>query len=319
MKRFLQNAVEFIRAAFTENVGLKAIALAFAIGLFVYLEGINDEQQKTVPVNVILLMPRESARRDLVTQIPATIQVTLRGSARALDRLIQTGVPPVEVDLRDGERESIVFDKNMFQFGPGIEVMIIEPNSIRLEWQDVIDRRIPVQASITGQPAKGFMVKGEPEVEPTEITVRGPTSLVEVMQFARVAPFDVSGLTEARTRRLAIDAPPNRVKYLGPQNATVRVMIARRTEIQKFRERPVEIVGLHAAVANPRTVDVNVEGPPEVVRALRPEQVVPRADLTKLPGFAENKEKRGSVDVKVTVELASAEVEVQPPIVTVKW
>ena len=82
-------------------------------------------------------------------------------------------------------------------------------------------RQIPVQASITGKPAEGFVVKGEPEVDPQQMTVRGPVSLVETMQFVRLAAFDVSGLTEGVYRRpIAMDAPPNRISYIGPKNAT---------------------------------------------------------------------------------------------------
>ena len=46
-------------------------------------------------------------------------------------------------------------------------------------------------------------MRGEPDVDPTQITVRGPVSVVEVMQFARLSAFDVSGLsgqTQRRTR-----------------------------------------------------------------------------------------------------------------------
>ena len=51
------------------------------------------------------------------------------------------------------------------------------------------------------------------------------------------------------------------------------------------------------------------------MRAVRPEQVVPRADLSKVP----NLKRHGSAVVKLTVELGHAEAELQPPSVTVKW
>jgi len=74
-----------------------------------------------------------------------------------------------------------------------------------------------------------------------------------------------------------------------------------------------------SGVVTPRTVDVTVVGPPEVVRALRPEQVVPRADLTRVPGLDVKNMKHGSATLKVVVDLAHAEAEVQPPSVNVKW
>ena len=69
-------------------------------------------------------------------------------------------------------------------------------------------------------------------------------------------------------------------------------------------------------MVSPRLVSVTVIGPPEVVQALKPEQVVPRADLGKI----DLKEQRhGSVVSGITVELGGAEAKVQPPSVTVKW
>jgi YbbR domain-containing protein len=309
--------LEFLRDAFTQNLGLKALSLAFAVGLFAYLQKQEDLQSRTVAVGLSLFRPSEESPRELMTQLPATIHVTLRGPARVIDRLIQSGMQPLTIDLRSGERESISFEPSMFSLPHEAQITLIDPPSLELEWEDVITRQIPVQASITGQPAEGYVVRGGPEVEPRHITARGPVSVVEVLQFARLAAFDVSGLSEgAHKRRLSIDAPPTRVRYLGPAAATVTVTVARRLSERVFAERPVEVIGPASALVVPRSVEVTVIGPPEVVQALKPEQVVPRADLSKI----DLKEQRhGSSVAAVSVELGGAEAKVQPPSVTVKW
>lgn len=312
---------KWLRDATSENIGLKALALAFSIGLFAYLHGQQDVQQRTIPVSVVALMPLESQKRELMTPIPASIHVTLRGTTRAIDSLIQTGIPAVELDLRDGEKKQAVFRAKMFSVPRGVEVLVIDPPSIELEWQDVVTREIPLQSSITGKPAEGFVVKGEPAVDPKTVSVEGPESVVEVMQFARLAAFDVSGLTEGTyTRRIAIDAPPNRVGYLGRErDAKVTVTITRRVTEQKFDRRPVQVVGVANGRTEPKTVEVRVIGPPEVVRALRADQVVPRADLRSVKGLNLDEQKHGSVSVPVEVDLAQADAVVQPPSVLVKW
>ena len=308
------------REAFTENLGLKALSLAFAVGLFAFLYGQQDEQQRTVPVALSLRPPAEDSARELMTQLPPTIHVTLRGPARVIDRLVQSGMPPITIDLRSGERETIGFEEKMFSLPPDTHVSIIDPPSLELEWEDVIARQIPVQASITGQPAEGYVVKGEPEVDPKQITARGPSSLVEVLQFARLSAFEVSGLSQGvHRRRIALDAPPTRVRYLGPAAATVTVTVARRMSEASFPGRPVEVIGLTSGVVSPRSVDVTVTGPPEVVQALRAEQVVPRANLLGVQGIDLRELRHGSLVVPVVVELAGATAQVQPPSVTVKW
>jgi hypothetical protein len=130
----------------------------------------------------------------------------------------------------------------------------------------------------------------------------------------------VQGLSQGvHRRRLALDAPPTRVRYLGPPAATVSVTIARRVSEASFPGRPVELVGPPAGVVAPRAVDVNVVGPPEIVQALRAEQVVPRANLLAVPGLDLKEQRHGSAVVPVVVELEGAEARVQPPSVTVKW
>jgi YbbR domain-containing protein len=310
----------FLKEAFTENVGLKVLSLSFALGLFAFVYGQQDEQLRTVPVAVVLRPPAEGSDRELMTQIPADIHVTLRGSARAIDRLIQEGMPPIEVDLRQGNKEQITFEESMFQLPPDTKITIIDPPSIDLDWEDIVSRQLPIQASISGQPASGYVVKGEPEVDPQQITVRGPRSLVEVMQSGRPSPFDVSGLSEGvHRRRIALDTPPARVKWIGPSSVSVAVTIGRRLAEARFENRPVEVVGVTGAFTAPRTVDVSVFGPPEVVRALKADQVVPRADLKSVAGLDLKEQRHGSVVVKLAVELMHAEVEIQPPSVNVRW
>jgi YbbR domain-containing protein len=319
MTQILAVVLAWLRDAFTEHLSLKALSLAFAVGLFAYLHGQEDVQDRTIPVGLVMRMPQEGANRELMTQVRPSVHVTVRGSARSMDGLVQAGVPPVELDLRDGRTKTVVFERSMFLLPPGIEIRIIDPPNIALEWQDIVTREIPLQASITGKPAEGFVVKGEPEVDPRQATVRGPISLVEVVQFARLAAFDVSGLTEGTyRRRLAIDVPPNRITYLAAQSATVTVTIARRVTEAKFSALPVEVVGIPRAIANPRTVNVTVIGPPEIVHALRAEQIVPRADLSTLPLDPEAR-RHGSTTVKLTVDVAHAEADIQPPSVAVRW
>ena len=258
--------------------------------------------------------------RELMTAIPPNIHLTLRGPARALDRAAQEGLLPIELDLRQGNREQIVFDPRQFKLPPDLKVSIIDPPSIDLDWEDVVVREIPVQASISGQPAAGYVVKGEPEPDPATLAARGPRSLVEVVQSARLAPFDVSGLSEGvHRRRIALDGPPPRVKFIGPSSVNVTVTIARRLAEVHFDSRPVEIAGVASATSTPRTVNVVVYGPPEVVHSLKPDQVVPRADLSKLQGLDLKEQRHGAAVVKLSVELTRAEVEIQPPSVNVKW
>lgn len=309
----------WLQSSFTKNLGLKALAMAMALGFFGYIHSKEDIRQRTIPVSVISLPP-EDGGKELMTKIPATIQITLSGSTRSMTQLIEEGLAPVEVDLRDGGKQSVTFERSMFSLPDEVELLAVVPPRLELEWEQVITRQVPLQASFTGHPAEGHVVRGEPVVQPQRVTVKGPVSRVEVMQFARLAPFDVSGLTEGRfPRRLAIDPPPEQVRFLGSQAATITVEVVRRRSERVFTSRPVEVVGPPRGVVVPRTVDVTVTGPPEVVKALREEQIVPQANL-EFAGAWKSDIPHGSATIAVTVLLAGGvQAETQPPSVTVRW
>jgi hypothetical protein len=310
----------WLRAALTENAALKAVAFAVALALFVVQHGQQDQQERTIQVGLVWRVPPEDAMRVLMTPRRPSVDATLRGTGRAVNQLLETGVTPIELDLRDGQKKTVPFEPRMFSLPAGVEIVLIDPPSLELEWQDVVTREIPLQASITGQPRDEYTVKGKPVVEPERITVKGPQSLVETLQYARLAAFDVTGLTEGVYRRpVSIDPPPEPMRWVEAPNAWVTVTIARRVTEAKFAKLPVEVVGVPGGKPVPRTVDVTVIGPPEVVRALRAEQIVPRVDVSKAPGIDLATQKHGSATLPVNVSLAHADTEIQPPVVTVKW
>ncbi len=319
LPNFVVALLAFLKSSFTENLGLKALSLMFAVALFAFQRGQVTDQARTIPVGVVVRLPREAAKRELITTIPASIHVTLRGTTRAIDRLIQDGLVPIELDLRDGQKDRITFDASMLSLPPDVETQIFDPTSIKLEWDDVIRREIPIQASITGKPAEGYVVEGEPEVDPEKITVEGPRRPVETLQFARLAAFDVSGLKHGTYRRqIELDEPNNRIRYVGAPLASVVVTIATPVNNREFEELPVEVIGIATARTKPKLVRVSVSGPPDVVKALRKEEVLPRVDLTQA-GIDFKEEKHGSTMLPVIVELTDAEATVQPPRVKVEW
>ena len=166
--------------------------------------------------------------------------------------------------------------------------------------------------------APGYIVQGV-KAEPKNILVQGPDSLVQVIQFVRMAAFDVSGKTDGIYRhRLKLDPPGQRLQYLGPDTATVEVVIARQLVQRKFAKRNVVALGPGRMKTEPGSVDVTVTGPPEVINGLRDEMVVPRVDIAAAPPELRD-QRHGSAVLPVRVDLGGAEIEIQPPTVSVIW
>src|SRR5262245_47572139 len=141
-------------------------------------------------------MPPDSANRQLMTQLPTEVGITLKGSRAQLDDIHADDLGSVRLDLRSARDQRIDLDQAMFNVPAGVTVEQIIPSSISVRWDDVVTRGIPVQVPRTGDPAPGFFLKGVITADPLEISARGPRSTLDLIQVARTAPFDVGGLTE---------------------------------------------------------------------------------------------------------------------------
>jgi len=299
-----------VTSLFTENVNLKLVSLAFALALYSLVHG-SQEAQRSLLLSVVALTPPQTSNRELVTPIPPEIRVTVRGARQTLDDLHADDIQ-VQLDLRGGTEARLTFEPSMIPVPPGIKVEQIDPPEIDLKWEDRIERDVPVQVGIVGTPATGFVVKGVPVATPGAVSARGPKSEVTVLQHARADAFDVTGLTEgAYTRQLAIDRPPVRVSYDEP-SVSATLQIAREVIERPLTKIPVVVLGRPGAKAQPPDVDVRLSCPPEVVRALRPEQILPRVQVTSTADH-------GSDALPVELTIDQCAVHVTPTSIIVRW
>src|SRR5882724_3708799 len=255
----LRNINARIWDALAENIGLKVLSFAFALGLYTFIHGAQDAQ-RTLPVDVVATTPPESAHRVLLTPLPPIVRVTVRGPRTILDEMKADDLGSIQLDLRTGKIDHINFDPAAVHLPPGVRAEQIDPPSLALRWEDEIIREVPVHASITGQPAPGFVVKGAPQAEPAMVRAMGPRSLVDVVQFARAEALDVTGSAKEGTydRVLPLDRPPARVQF-ETQTVTVRVEIAREELQRVFIKVPVQRVGVARGTVTPPEIDVKIE------------------------------------------------------------
>lgn len=302
-----------LKVAFTANIGLKAVSFAAALVLVAYQRSQQDERTRSVPFSVDVQLPEVSKRRELMTAIPPSIRVTVQGSLSALDELSNAS-NNLELDLRKGDVEHVQFTPGNFRLPPGTRIKAIEPTGLDLEWQNIIEREVPVQTSVTGAVAEGHEVEAT-TVSPEFIKLVGPERLVTVTQSVRAAPFDLSGLSSGvYDRQLALDPPPSRTSYAAQTTVAVRIAVRRRLVTANFPKIAVEVVGAPSALVTPQHVDVSVRGTPEVIGALHAELIVPRVDVSDM-----DTTKHGSAARPIVVDLSHAEAVVQPPTVKVTW
>jgi YbbR domain-containing protein len=307
--------LKLLKPLFTQNIGLKLFSFACAFVIYAFVHS-TQEAQRNVPVDLVALLPPETAHRILVTPLPPTVRVTLHGPRTLLDGLHPEDLGSFQIDLRSGRSGRVPLEPSMLSVPPGTMISLIDPMSIDVVWDDRIEREIPIQVAMSGEPAEGFVVKGPPEVTPRVVRARGARQVIETMQAVRAEAFDATGLTEgAHQRVLLIDHPPPHVSY-DVANTTVTVEITRKLMERIFRAVQVHVVGSPRANAFPQRVDVRVVGPPDIVKPLRQEQIVPRIDLKEIGA---NLAQPNSLAIPLSFDIEGCKTFITPSTVVVKW
>lgn len=303
---------ERIKQLVTENLNLKLLSFAFALVLYSLVHG-GQDARGSISVDLEVNLPPESGDKVFVGTIPRDVRIFVRGSTQTIDNL-RGGAVHMILDLTESP-EHVIFNPKMVRLPDGVRVEVeqFEPPSIDLKWEPRITRDVPVQVSVVGSPADGYIVKGPLVAEPKTVHVRGPQSDVVVLQYVRAEAFDVRTITAEGLypRPLAIERPSPRLK-IDPTSIIVTAEIAREVAERVFQKLPVAVVGQPKAKTLPAEVDVRLVCPPDIVRSLRPEQIVPQVEVT-------SKEPSGSLSLPVAVRMDKCDAYVQPREVIARW
>jgi len=304
-------AAVWFREAFFKDMGLKALSFVCALAVYALVHGVQ-EAQRTFSVDLVALTPQAASNRILTSPLPPRVRVTVHGPKNILDDLHSDDLGTFQVKLKNSTDTRVSLLPDMIHLPTGAKVDQIDPPYIDLTWEERITRDVPVQVSVVGTPAPGFVVKGALDAFPAVVRVTGPKNAVTTLQHARAEAFDVAGLTEGKyTRQLPLDRPIGRLDY-DLEAISISAEIAREIAERPFQKLRVAVVGQPKAKASPQEVDVRLVCPPEVVRSLRPEQVIPIVSV-------DSKEPQGSMSLPITVRVDRCEAHIAPDHVVVRW
>lgn len=205
--------------------GLRALALAIAVALWlvVSVEDQESVRQRTVeaslsystPSGVILLDPVEKVR------------VMVRGRDQDVDRLapymvqVNVDVPAAVTGTID---VPITSEDVQLPSGFELEVRSIDPNVLKVTLDQEMTRRLPLQASFTGEPAAGARVVYERvEIQPPRAVVTGPASVLEEVESLDLTPVNLDRHAISFEETVSVIPPDPLVQVVESSKVTVRV------------------------------------------------------------------------------------------------
>jgi YbbR domain-containing protein len=166
-----------MRLPFAIDLGRAAFALALSVLLYVVALTETNPENRTqlpqpVPVQVVNVPPGLVA----VTQ-PPPVRVWVRAPQSVLNRLrvdsFAAQVDASTAHVGDNEGLPIV----VISSDPEVREVTPEPNTTRLQLDEVRPQTLPVRVSLIGQVPPGYQL-GQPTADPPSVTVTGASSFV---------------------------------------------------------------------------------------------------------------------------------------------
>lgn len=213
----------------TNDLLLKLTALGLAFLLWTLVENDNSVGIDDIPVAVA----NGDAGWVLAAEPePASVRVVFSGPVRELIR-VAAERPEILVPI-DSVRDStdvIVLRPNWVALGNGMDntrVEEIAPRTVRVRFDRVTTRLVPVTARLSGTPAAGYELSGPVLIDPPVVRVSGASRRLAVLDSVRLPVIELAGRMAGGTFTFPIDSlGPGIIAVPGEVRAIVTIRPAR--------------------------------------------------------------------------------------------
>lgn len=269
--------------------------MAFCLALAAWF-AVGSEERTETTLQLGLELTNIPKQLMVTNEIPSLIEVRIQGPRSVVRELVDQKLHK-RIDLsgaKPGTRTELLTPAAL-DFPRGIVVSRIRPNSLSIELDQALIRRLEVKPIIKGSPAPGFEV-GEISISPKEALLRGPTKNLQQLKTINTLPIDITKLSSSVTREVELDLQNLPLTYLDNQPLIAKINILAKTQTKTFNNIVVIPYGASNPLRlDPSKVSVIVSGPATNLEVLRPEDITPRINLKNL--------KPGLYEAKVAVEV----------------
>ncbi len=261
----MSSILRVLTDVFFRNLGMKLVAIGLAAVLFVLT---RDEVTRAfeVPLSVV-----RDPDRVLLTDLPRTVTVKVRGPWTRVNRLQDIDLGTAALDLRSAEPGPLEVDQASIVMPSGVLLANVQYPHVDLRFEPIVTQPKKITPNVEGLPAADYRVS-QVKVTPPSWSLRGGRSVVQGVSRLSTDVLDIAGRTSTVTQSLSIVRPPGELALVAPDGESSRVEV--RVEIEPITESREIVVPI--AVPDdldprgkiPKTYQVQVSGPLPSFRAL---------------------------------------------------
>jgi len=169
-------------------VNVRTLLLALVLGFAVWMSAVTakDPDETRPPLIVPIEIIGQEPSLVITNDIPVSVEVSLRAPRSVWEQLTtQENAVRAILDLsRFSAGEHDLPIQILISVRP-VQIVSANPTTATVKLEHLAIQTLPVSLSLSGQPAIGYQA-GKVTIEPTEVIISGPQSLVDQVARARV-------------------------------------------------------------------------------------------------------------------------------------
>ncbi len=265
---------------------LRTIALALVLALAVWVSAVTSadpDEVRTYPRPIPLEIIGQDSGLVILSDVPKTINLTLRAPHSVWDEMTSTSISPVRavLDLSGLSAGEHTVDVQVQVNAQPVRIVSVDPTSVTLTLEALSTKTVPIDVVMTGETAIGYL-PGSPTVQPKQAVLSGPKSLVDkVMHVQAVIPLNGARQdiqTVLGLRMLGANGQTISGLTISPETVTVSLPV---TQQGGYRDIAIKVVVRGQVASGYRLTTVSVYPPVLTVFSKDPTLV------NNLPGYVE--------------------------------
>ena len=267
------------------GTNFRTLLWAFALAIAVWVAAVtaaDPDEVRAYPYPIKVQVVGQDSGLIMSGNVPTGVQVTIRAPRSVWDQLTtHTDSVRALLDLSGLGAGEHKLDLQIQVTARPARIITVSPASVTVNLEPLVTRTLPLDLSLSGQPATGYQA-GDTSLDPKEVVIAGPQSLVESVKRLRVN-LNLDGVRESIDQALAIQAlDQNNQPVTGitihPETAQVKLPVSQQGG---YRDMAVKVI-VHGQVASGYRLD-NISVFPPVVTVYSSDPTVVNA----LPGVVE--------------------------------
>jgi YbbR domain-containing protein len=241
------------------------IVASTILSILVWLS-VSMNNQYSIAVRVPFRVSNLPEGISLASPVPRFIFVRVRGTGWQVASSYFSATASINFDASDLAKKQIILTSRDLGYsldvGSSAEVLRFEPDTVLINLDSTMTKKVPVIPNIDVMPRQGFMIVGPPVADPDSVTITGARKLLRGIESWDTQPRKFEKIINEVSTTIPLSDTLAGIVTVDAREANVRVDVEQVAD-NTYRNIPVNVIDNFDStevLLLPPTVDVTVRG-----------------------------------------------------------